>query len=446
MADDKSGKPPPLMGATAIRPPERHGMEKYTHILYDPKNGTFLTRTPKSWALITLFYLVYYSCLAGFWMACMTIFLKIQIQVPSNTNPNAKPTWMLQASIIGKNPGLGVRPAQTAEEVDSGIFALDNEFSWDEVCSNENVTLAKLKEDGWKGANNANIDACIKEDVEKQKEPGKEWKGSTKYTEGSKGYAYRAWEFLKIYRENEQASKNKHGDAIDCTDADLDKETGYRTKTGKFCHFDLDNLAENKKDQNGEDEKGANGEIIKKKTGCHAFPYGYDKNNFEPCIFLKFNRIMGLKPIPLNTSNFNEQDESLRKDTTSQKFMDAIEDAKFPNKVLVNCEGDYPADKEILVDSMNLMPKDEEMKTVKHGAEIDLRYFPYDKYRVDKDGNGFNENPLIAIQFKNLDKNAMMKDRLIHIVCKAYYDGVVHSKKDKAGLVKFEVRFRTKKE
>ena len=59
MADDKSGKPPPLMGATAIRPPERVGAEKYTYILYDPKNGTILTRTPKSWALIILFYCVY---------------------------------------------------------------------------------------------------------------------------------------------------------------------------------------------------------------------------------------------------------------------------------------------------------------------------------------------------------------------------------------------------
>jgi len=34
MADKQ---PPPLMGATAIRPPDRVGAEKYTHILYDPK-------------------------------------------------------------------------------------------------------------------------------------------------------------------------------------------------------------------------------------------------------------------------------------------------------------------------------------------------------------------------------------------------------------------------
>ena len=65
--------PPPLMGATAIRPPERKGAEAYTYLLYDPKNGTILTRTPKSWGLIILFYCIYYSCLAAFWLACMKI-------------------------------------------------------------------------------------------------------------------------------------------------------------------------------------------------------------------------------------------------------------------------------------------------------------------------------------------------------------------------------------
>lgn len=429
MADDKSGKPPPLMGATAIRPPERHGMEKYTHILYDPKNGTFLTRTPKSWALITLFYLIYYSCLAGFWMACMTIFLKIQIQVPSDNNQNAKPTWLLKESIIGKNPGLGVRPSQTVEELDSGIFDLDDGFSWETACPNANLTLAKLKGTTNWTAIEPQIDACIQEDVQNQGKKDEKWKKNTGYTMLSKGYAYRAWEFLKIYRDNEAGNWIRHKDALDCEDKDKSAE-GYRITDGKFCHFKLDKLK-----ADGDDKEGF--------TGCHQFPYGYDKSNFQPCIFLKFNRIMDLEPIPLNKKNIDEQDDSIKKDTTSRKFLDSIKDAKYPNRVFVNCEGDYPADKEILSESMNLFPKNAAMKDVIHGAEIDLSYFPYDKYRINEGTKkGSNENPLIAIQFKGLEALKASNNRLIHIVCKAYYDGVIHSKKDKAGLVKFEVFFK----
>merc|ERR1739844_191086 len=146
-------------GATAIRPPERTGAEKYTYILYDPKNGTILTRTPKSWALIILFYCIYYSCLAAFWAACMTIFLKIQIDIPGDDG--GRPTWTLGESIIGVRPGLGIRPAQTYEEVDSGIFSLDGKFEWA----------------------GGDVQAAI-----------------DKALEGSKGYAFRAYEFFKAYK------------------------------------------------------------------------------------------------------------------------------------------------------------------------------------------------------------------------------------------------------
>jgi hypothetical protein len=39
-----------------------------------PSPLQILTRTPKSWALIILFYCVYYTCLAAFWYGMLQLF------------------------------------------------------------------------------------------------------------------------------------------------------------------------------------------------------------------------------------------------------------------------------------------------------------------------------------------------------------------------------------
>jgi hypothetical protein len=65
---------PHLLGGTAIKPKERHGWERIRYILHNPETGQILTRTPKSWALIILFYLVYYTFLAAFWSLMLFIF------------------------------------------------------------------------------------------------------------------------------------------------------------------------------------------------------------------------------------------------------------------------------------------------------------------------------------------------------------------------------------
>lgn len=388
--DDTSGKPPPLMGATAIRPPDRVGAEKYTYILYDPKNGTVLTRTPKSWALIIVFYCIYYSCLAAFWIACMTIFLSIQIQDPLDPKiKNAKPTWTQGDSIIGINPGFGVRPAQTAEQVDSGIFDLTSDFTW--TVATDAKTIADE----------------IKKDIEKLVDDKKLKKGQgIEAIAGSKGYAYRAFDFFKLYRDNENTTAVPDG--IDCT-IDNEDSLGYRDTIGKFCRFNRTTLSD----------------------PCQNFPYGYAKgDDFKPCVFLKLNRIMDLKPKPINGSNVNEQDASLLEDPSSKIFLDELKAAvpPYPAKVFIKCEGAYPADKEALKGNMKMFPPSPGLT---NAAAIPLKYFPYDQFR-----KGRNESPLVAIQFSNLAKNP---GRLIHIICKSYYDGVVHSKKKKAGLVKFEI-------
>lgn len=67
-------KPTTMLGGTAIKPIERHGWEKVRYIIHNPETGEILSRTPKSWLLITVFYLIYYAFLAGFWAAMLNIF------------------------------------------------------------------------------------------------------------------------------------------------------------------------------------------------------------------------------------------------------------------------------------------------------------------------------------------------------------------------------------
>ena len=41
------------------------------------KQQIFFYRTPLSWLKITVFYLIYYTCLACFWIACLVIFFQV---------------------------------------------------------------------------------------------------------------------------------------------------------------------------------------------------------------------------------------------------------------------------------------------------------------------------------------------------------------------------------
>jgi hypothetical protein len=48
-------------------------------ILYNKETGQYLTRTPRSWAEIGLFYLVFYSALTSFFAICMVVFLDVTV-------------------------------------------------------------------------------------------------------------------------------------------------------------------------------------------------------------------------------------------------------------------------------------------------------------------------------------------------------------------------------
>lgn len=108
-----------MLGATAFKPVERHGMEAVSWFLYDKNNGAIMGRTPKSWLLITIFYIIYYSCLAGFWALCMFVFMQ--------TIEDDQPRWLHKDSRIGESPALGVRPSQTDALLDSGMFMFNKD-------------------------------------------------------------------------------------------------------------------------------------------------------------------------------------------------------------------------------------------------------------------------------------------------------------------------------
>merc|ERR1712203_976798 len=120
MADDAKLQEIQKLGGTAIKPVgwDRTGWEAFQYMLYNPDTGEILTRTPLSWLKITVFYCIYYSCLAGFWIACLNVFFA--------TLPDAQdgPRWLQEDSIIGVNPGVGLRPRNTDARIDSQMFVL----------------------------------------------------------------------------------------------------------------------------------------------------------------------------------------------------------------------------------------------------------------------------------------------------------------------------------
>jgi hypothetical protein len=65
--------PPQALGATAVKPVERGGWDRTRRFFYDPDTGAVMTRTGKSWLLITIFYIVFYCCLAAFWFGLLQV-------------------------------------------------------------------------------------------------------------------------------------------------------------------------------------------------------------------------------------------------------------------------------------------------------------------------------------------------------------------------------------
>ncbi|KAL9927317.1 nervana 1 isoform 2-T2 [Glossina fuscipes fuscipes] len=87
--------------------------QSFAQILYNSKDGTYLGRTPASWAKILIFYAIFYTVLAGLFTIC--------IQGLFSTLNETEPKWKLDKSLIGTNPGMGYRPLSDETERGSVI-------------------------------------------------------------------------------------------------------------------------------------------------------------------------------------------------------------------------------------------------------------------------------------------------------------------------------------
>jgi len=103
----KNGNTAQMMDYQFPQPKEK---QSFFQFLYNSKDGTYLGRTPSSWAKILFFYVVFYTVLSGMFAVCM--------QGLYSTLSDSEPKWKLDKSLIGTNPGLGYRPM--ADEMDRG--------------------------------------------------------------------------------------------------------------------------------------------------------------------------------------------------------------------------------------------------------------------------------------------------------------------------------------
>ncbi|XP_060082678.1 probable sodium/potassium-transporting ATPase subunit beta-3 [Ylistrum balloti] len=91
--------------AASVGPQNQSISQKFTdfgHFLYNSDEGTVLGRTAKSWGHITIFYIIYYACLSGFFAAlCAVFYQTLDWNFPKLSGPD---------SLLRQNPGMGFRP------------------------------------------------------------------------------------------------------------------------------------------------------------------------------------------------------------------------------------------------------------------------------------------------------------------------------------------------
>ncbi|XP_014666699.1 PREDICTED: sodium/potassium-transporting ATPase subunit beta-like [Priapulus caudatus] len=76
--------------------------------LYNPATGEVIGRTGKSWALITIFFAIFYLCLTGFFAINLAVF--------EATLNDYTPRYYGKHSILGGNPGMGWEPQVDIEK------------------------------------------------------------------------------------------------------------------------------------------------------------------------------------------------------------------------------------------------------------------------------------------------------------------------------------------
>jgi len=98
---------------TASKPPDRTFCESICLFFYNSEKGSFCSRTPKSWCQIFFFYICFYGVLFGLWALGLYLFL---LTLPET---DSGPKYMLDGSLIGFNPGVGLKPGNDMSELQS---------------------------------------------------------------------------------------------------------------------------------------------------------------------------------------------------------------------------------------------------------------------------------------------------------------------------------------
>jgi len=85
----------------------RQTIDDFCTFLYNGETGEVCGRTGRSWALITLFYLIFYGCLSGFFIGTIAVFY--------TTIDDHHPKLQGTSSLLKGSPGLGYRPRPNYE-------------------------------------------------------------------------------------------------------------------------------------------------------------------------------------------------------------------------------------------------------------------------------------------------------------------------------------------
>ncbi|XP_055682368.1 sodium/potassium-transporting ATPase subunit beta-2-like [Lutzomyia longipalpis] len=96
---DKSGMSQVTYEFPYMKPQDKFSLGKF---LYNSENGTIMSRTPKDWGKLLIFYAIFYTVLAALFAICLQgLFYTITKEYPK---------WQMERSLIGTNPGVGFRP------------------------------------------------------------------------------------------------------------------------------------------------------------------------------------------------------------------------------------------------------------------------------------------------------------------------------------------------
>lgn len=90
---------------------DAHHQEQKESFIWNSRTREFLGRDGASWAKISFFYAIFYTCLASFFVGMLAVFVSFM--------PREVPTYYGESSTMsqrGLNPGLGFRPMVDVED------------------------------------------------------------------------------------------------------------------------------------------------------------------------------------------------------------------------------------------------------------------------------------------------------------------------------------------